>query len=138
MINFEDITPTDLPQKVRSLRDAGYRLVQISATSLPEYLELYYSFDLAGTLLNLRLHIPHDDARVPSISSIYWAAFIYENELHDLFNLQVSDMVVDFQGNFYTTAVKFPFATPKPADTSTHSTGAPNGSPVTPAVAPNN
>jgi ech hydrogenase subunit D len=50
---------------------------------------------------------------VPSISSIYSCAFLYENEMHDLFELQVDGMVVDFKGNLYKTAMKYPFGSTK-------------------------
>ena len=51
----------------------------------PEHVELTYSFDRDSQLANLRLQLPAAEARVPSISSIYWCAFLYENEIHDLF-----------------------------------------------------
>jgi ech hydrogenase subunit D len=53
--------------------------------------------------------VPGDNSRVPSISSIYACAFLYENEMHDLFNIKVEGMKVDFHGNLYNTAVKFAF-----------------------------
>ncbi len=87
--------------------------MQISATRLPEHVELTYSFDRDRQLANLRLQVPAAEARVPSISSIYWCAFLYENEMHDLFNLQVDGMAVDFHGHLYETAVKFPFGSTK-------------------------
>lgn len=99
---------------VRALHGRKYRLVQISATRLPDCLELTYSFDKEGTLANLRLAVPATDAHVPSISSIYWCAFLYENELHDLFNLRVDGLAVDFHGHLYQTAVPFPFGSTKP------------------------
>jgi len=110
---FEPITIEALVGKVRALREQGHRLVQIGATRLPDQIELTYSFDLESRLTNLRLHVPAVEARIPSISSVYWCAFLYENEMHDLFNLQVDGMAVDFQGNFYRTTVKFPFGTTK-------------------------
>jgi ech hydrogenase subunit D len=59
---------------------------------------------------------------VPSITSVYWCAFAYENEMHDLFNVKVEGNAVDFGGKFYATKVPFPFlcttppagAVPKP------------------------
>ena len=33
--------------------------------------------------------------------------------MHDLFNVQVDGMAVDFQGNLYKTTVKFPFGSTK-------------------------
>ena len=95
------------------MRKEGYRLVQIGATRLPEHVELTYSFDRDLRLANLRLQVPAAEARIPSISSIYWCAFLYENELHDLFNVQVEGMAVDFHGHLYETAVKFPFGSTK-------------------------
>jgi ech hydrogenase subunit D len=76
---------------------------------------------------------------VPSISSIYWCAFLYENELHDLFNVQVDGMAVDFHGHLYETAVKFPFGSTKapivkPAPAA--STAAPVAPPTTATVLP--
>ena len=109
----ENISIDVLLEKVRALNQQGFRLVQIGATALPSMLELTYSFDLKGELQSLRLMVPSNDAHVPSISSIYWCAFIYENELHDLFHLQVSGMAVDFQGKFYNTAVKYAFGSTK-------------------------
>jgi ech hydrogenase subunit D len=124
---FEPIAVDSLLARVRELQTQGYRLVQIGATALPDGLELTYSFDREIRLVNLRLHVPTPAPQVPSISGIYLCAFIYENELHDLFNLRVNDMAVDFQGRFYKTSVKYPFGSPK----------APSASPApTPAPAP--
>ena len=123
---IELIAVDALLDRVRAMRAQGYRLVQISATRLPEHVELTYSFDLQGRLANLRLQLAASEARVPSISPVYWCAFLYENEMHDLFNLQVDGMAVDFHGNFYKTAVKHAFSTiptstakPAPVATST-------------------
>jgi ech hydrogenase subunit D len=110
---FESIPTQALLEKVGEMRKQGYRLVQIGATRLPEHVELTYSFDRESRLANLRFQVPATGARVPSISSIYWCAFLYENELHDLFNVQVDGMAVDFHGHLYETAVKFPFGRTK-------------------------
>lgn len=110
---FETIPVQALLEKVGELRKQGYRLVQIGATRLPEHVELTYSFDRESRLTNLRFQVPAAEARVPSISSIYWCAFLYENELHDLFNVQVDGMAVDFHGHLYATTVKFPFGSIK-------------------------
>ena len=112
---IEIITVETLPDKVKAMHEQGRRLVQISATRLPDSVELTYSFDLNSQLANLRLELPADKPQLPSISSIYLCAVLYENEIHDLFGVQVDGMAIDFKGGFYKTAVKFPFATaPKP------------------------
>ena len=109
---FEIIPVEKLVSQVRARHTEGCRLVQIGATTLPDCVELTYSFDLNGALSNLRLHVPHQ-SRVPSVSSLYWCAFLYENEIHDLFNLQIDGLAVDFHGTFYQTAVKYPFGSTK-------------------------
>lgn len=134
--SFELITVDQLLDKVQAMHQQGYRLVQISATRLPDRLELTYSFALDGRVAQFRLHLAEDSPRVPSISSIYWCAFLYENEMHDLFNLTVEGMAVDFKGTLYKTTVKFPFGstkapTVKPA-TATATTASSTPAPVSP------
>ena len=140
---FETIPVQALLEKVGELRKQGYRLVQIGATRLPEHVELTYSFDRESRLANLRFQVPAAEARVPSISSIYWCAFLYENELHDLFNVQVDGMAVDFHGHLYETRVKFPFgstiapaAKPAPAAASSPSTAPATAATALPAAKP--
>jgi ech hydrogenase subunit D len=111
--NFELIPVETLIDRVGKFRQQGSRLVQIGATRLPERVELIYSFELNNHLINLRLHLPTEDPHLPSISSIYGCAILYENELHDLFGIKVKGLTVDFQGNLYKTAVKFPFGSTK-------------------------
>jgi ech hydrogenase subunit D len=110
---IEIITVAALLDKVEAMKAQGRRLVQISATRLPDAVELTYSFDLDSQLANLRLTLPADKLQLPSISSIYLCAVLYENEIHDLFGVQVDGIAIDFKGNFYKTAVKFPFAAAK-------------------------
>lgn len=136
-----ELIPADqLLAKVQAMRQQGYRLVQISATRLPDRLELTYSFALEGRVAQFRLHLADGELRVPSISPIYWCAFLYENEMHDLFNLTVEGMAVDFKGTLYKTAIKFPFGstkapTVKPATaTATSASSAPVSAPPPPSA----
>ncbi|MFC1576039.1 NADH-quinone oxidoreductase subunit C [Candidatus Omnitrophota bacterium] len=103
-----NIEKNDLIAKVKELKSSGHRLVQIGCTTLQDF-EINYSFDKNYDFLNLKLVVPKDGAEIPSISGIYWSAFLYENELHDLFGINVKDMAIDYKGNFYKTAVKTPF-----------------------------
>ena len=107
---IEIITLETLADKVKAKHEQKCRLVQISATQLPGAIELTYSFDLDSRLTNLRLSLPGEKPHLPSISSIYLCAVLYENEIHDLFGVQVDGLAIDFKGNFYKTSVKFPFA----------------------------
>jgi ech hydrogenase subunit D len=136
---IEPITAETLLEKVREKRQQNWRLVQIGATRLPDQFQLTYSFDLESRLVSLRLHIPGTEPRVPSISSIYGCAILYENELHDLFGITADGLTVDFHGNFYQTAVKFPLGTaklpvPKPAAPAKTQAPTPAPAPAAPAT----
>ncbi|MBN1983980.1 MAG: NADH-quinone oxidoreductase subunit C [Chitinivibrionales bacterium] len=104
------LSSSQLTEKVADLSKKGYRLVQICCAGSQTY-EITYSFDKGYELVNLRLTMEAKTAGVPSITAIYLAAFTYENELQDLFGVNVTDMKLNFNGNFYKTTIKTPFAT---------------------------
>lgn len=87
----------------------GYRLVQIGCSTLPGAYELTYSFDRQYSLKNVRFTVTPDE-NVPSISVIYPNAFLYENEIHDLFGVPVTHITVDYRGTLYRTALSTPFS----------------------------
>jgi len=103
------IAPEELLEKVRTYRDTGFRLVQISCTKIEETFEITYCFDKDYRLDSLRLTIPIGTT-IPSISGIYWGAFIYENETHDFFGVEVTGINIDYKGNLLKTAKKYPFS----------------------------
>ena len=95
----------------------GYRMVQIGCTTLENAYELNYSFDKDYHFKNLRVTAQRED-EIQSISVIYPNAFLYENEIHDLFGIKIKNMSVDYKGAFYRTTIKVPFSIgnlPKPA-----------------------
>jgi ech hydrogenase subunit D len=126
-----EVTPETLVTKATEMRDQGWRLVQICAAGINGQIELNYSFDRNFELVNFRMMLAPEGARVPSITSVYWCAFAYENELHDLFNVQVDGNAVDFGGKFYNTKVPFPFQCTTPPAADAQQAAAP-----TPAPAP--
>jgi ech hydrogenase subunit D len=108
------VEKNSLIQKVSELNKAGYRLVHICANTLADTFELTYAFDKEYGIVNLRLMVPKADPVVPSITGEFLCALTYENELQDLFGLKVTDLKVNFNGNFYRTAIKTPFAVANP------------------------
>jgi ech hydrogenase subunit D len=102
---------------VSDLFAQGYRMVQIGCTTLENAYELNYSFDKDYLFINLRVTAKPED-EIQSISVIYPNAFLYENEIHDLFGIKIKNMSVDYKGAFYRTTIKVPFSIgnlPKPA-----------------------
>ncbi len=112
---IQDIQVSELLPKAQAMKSDGQRLVQICCTKLPDKLELQYSFDKDFAFTSLRVTLADTSTPVPSLSRLYGNAFHYENEVHDLFGIQVEGNVLDYKGNFYRTAVKTPFNCATPA-----------------------
>jgi len=98
----------ELLEKVKEFHTLGYRLAQIGCTKT-DVLEINYSFDKDYNFVNLRITIPSIDIEIPSVSCIYWSAFLYENEISDLYGIKIKNMAIDYKGSFYRTTVKYPF-----------------------------
>lgn len=94
--------------RVEQFKNEGYRLVQINASKIGDVYELNYSFDKDYSFQNLRITVT-TETEVPSISGMYWGAFVYENEMHDLFGIQVRGINIDYKGHLIKTTIKFPF-----------------------------
>ena len=112
--DFEYVELSNLISKVGDLKAEGYRLVQICGVVLDdETYEILYSFDKDHVLKTLRLDIKidvDDDVdEVESITGIYWPAFIYENEIHDLFGVQFNHSALDYQGTFFRIVEETPW-----------------------------
>jgi ech hydrogenase subunit D len=100
---------SDLVGMVAQLFGEGYRLVQIGCSTLTAGYELNYSFDKDYRFKNLRVTVVPDE-EVPSVSVIYPNAFLYENEIHDLFGVPIKNITIDYKGTLYRTAIKTPFS----------------------------
>jgi ech hydrogenase subunit D len=106
------ITPvTELVTRAGEFQRDGYRLVQICATRLKDGgYELNYTFSKEPDCRHVRVTVSGENPEVPSISKQYWAAFSYENEIHDLFGIKVTDMNIFYNGAFYKTSIPKPFS----------------------------
>jgi ech hydrogenase subunit D len=106
----------DLMAEAGELARGGWRLALINATAvLPEAgaeegaVELCWSFERGGRLVHLRRRVAHGEA-VPSLSGLYGSAFLYENEIRELFGVEVTGLLVDFKGELYRTSTRVPLS----------------------------
>jgi ech hydrogenase subunit D len=102
-----------LLEKVYNFFQEGYRIVQIHCTLVDNGFEINYSFDKDSKFTTLRVIIDKEQ-EILSISNIYWSAFLYENEIADLFGVKIKNIVINFNGTFYQKSKKAPFAEPRP------------------------
>lgn len=103
------ISTDELVARTAQMKKEGNRLVQIGCTKIEDDFEINYVFDKDFVMTNLRITVKQDTV-VPSVSSVYFGAFVYENEIHDLYGITVSGMNIDFGGHFYRTTIKNPFS----------------------------
>jgi ech hydrogenase subunit D len=103
------IAIAELLPKVDAFRGANWRIVQVLCVSSAEGCELTYSFGLGLAMRSLRLAVGAEDS-VPSITALYPAAFLYENEIRDLFGVKIERIAADWQGKVYDVAKDRPFS----------------------------
>ena len=114
----------ELLPHVQALKGAGARFVQMHAERNVDD----GTYRLVYTFINVRAaqeHIAQDGSyaienlvvegidryqEIPSISSYYPAVFPFENEVHDLFGLAITDMQIDFKGFFYQVSTAEPMS----------------------------
>jgi ech hydrogenase subunit D len=77
----------------------------------PNSFEVIWVFekDSDATLETIREIVTAGDV-VPSISAFFGAAFLYENEMRELFGINVEGINVDLQGQLFKTNTKVPFS----------------------------
>ncbi|MCR5094097.1 MAG: NADH-quinone oxidoreductase subunit C [Lachnospiraceae bacterium] len=122
-MKIRDVQAVSILEEAEKYKHEGYRLMQICATrgsigspsdqeegeqaSVPAY-EILYTFGMGFRMEQIKVTIPQTD-KISSITSAFPCAFLYENEMHDLFGVDVRMMNLDYRGNLYRTAEKTPF-----------------------------
>lgn len=85
------VPPASLKEILKTLRDQyGYRhYVLASATDRGERLEVVHGVrhPASGDVIFVKVEVPSDDPRVPSVVDIYSGADWYEREVFDLFGV---------------------------------------------------
>lgn len=95
--NTTTVEGTRLPAEAAALLVHDYRFVTITGLEVGDGHDLYYHFDKDYELLNLLVHLPKGSP-LPSISHVCFAAVLVENELKDLFGIDVQNLPIDYKG----------------------------------------
>jgi len=106
--DIELVGARELLATVHDIHTAGYRLGQACASMAGEEIEVLYSFEKDNVLKSYKTII---DARAPelqSITAVYPYAFIYENEMHDLFGIVFKNLTFDYGGKYIVIAKPTP------------------------------
>ena len=89
------------------MKNDGYFLTQICALKKEKF-DLLYSFEKGYEMTTFRVEANEND-EIQSINKIFTYAFLYENEMKDLFGVKIVNLDLDFKGHFYKTTIKTPF-----------------------------
>jgi ech hydrogenase subunit D len=109
--NLIEIEKDAIFDKTGILKLHDYRFVALSCEKQGEKYELTYHFDVNYELKHLRILVNTYD-NIKSISTIYPAAFLIENEYQDLYGFEFTNLTVNYKGNLYLakSAPKAPWA----------------------------
>lgn len=104
--DFRPLALDKLIETSQEYKDKGYRLVQLCPKlERDDSITLIYTFVKGADVVNFKVSgIQKGVTEVPSVTELFIAAFVFENEAHDLFGVNVVGNVLDFQGKFYAFA----------------------------------
>jgi ech hydrogenase subunit D len=95
------VTPDTVVGEAAKMRSNGYRFVTMSCMEADEHgIELLYHFDKNLEIRHLRLSVSKSNG-VPSVSQVYFAAFLVENEIQDLFGIKIDGIAIDYGHTLY-------------------------------------
>lgn len=92
----------NLLHEVTHKKKQGYRFVTMTCLNAGDGYDILYHFDRKYQLCTLRLHIAQG-RELPSISGIFFASLLIENEIKDMFGIQIEDLAIDYGGRLLLT-----------------------------------
>ena len=102
--SFHPLELDTLLDTCREYKEKGYRLAQIHPVLKQDNsISLFYTFVKDDEMINFEVSgIEKGVTEVPSVTELFIAAFVFENEAAELFGVNVVGNVLDFQGAFYS------------------------------------
>lgn len=104
--DFRSIPLDKLIDTCKERKNEGYRLAQLCPKlERDDSITLIYTFVKESEMINYKVSgIKKGVTEVPSVTELFIVAFVFENEAHDLFGVNVVGNLIDFQGKFYSFA----------------------------------
>lgn len=96
-----DVTPDTVVGEVMNMKNDGQRFVTLSTYQEDGgKLGILYHFDKDYENTHLRLSVDMDKP-IPSISGVFFAAMLVENEIRDQWDVVFDGLVLDFNRTLY-------------------------------------
>lgn len=109
--NKTQITISDIKNEAKKRLDDNWAFVQLMALKTSRSYDLIYTYRKDNILENIVIKDIKQDEPIESITDYYFQAFVFENEINDLYGLNVVNIAIDFKGNFFKTKIKHPMST---------------------------
>ncbi len=101
--NLTEISNDKLLTEVGKMKYNGYRFVTATCVDIGDgTIDVLYHFDKDMELKNFRINIKKGE-EIQSITKIYFCALLVENEMKELFGLNITDIAVDYGGHMLLT-----------------------------------
>lgn len=103
---LQDVVMVDKKQlldEIKRAKKEGYRLAAATCEKEGEAFEIVYHLDLNYQMRNVKVPVNAGD-KIKSISNIYPAAFLAENEFQDLYGFVFEGLSIDYKGSLYLAA----------------------------------
>ena len=111
----KEVTMENLISATEAMKDQGARFLTITAKDINDTdVEVLYHFEVDHHVETIHL-LTKKNEPIKSITGVYMAAFIAENEAQDLFDLKFSDLAVDLGGKMLKNDIS-PSTLLKPAE----------------------
>jgi ech hydrogenase subunit D len=97
--NLVEVTIDQLLAETSKSKYEGYRFVTAScADNGDDTIDVLYHYDKDYVMKNVRITVKKGE-EVPSISKVFFSAALVENEMKELFGIDITEMVIDFGGH---------------------------------------
>ena len=97
------VDKANLIPKIYELAASKARFITITCKDLGDFFEVIYHFEEDLKVINVRIKIGKNEV-LPSITTVYPCAFLAENEIKDMFNLNIVGLNPDLGGKLLKTA----------------------------------
>ncbi len=88
---FAEVTTADLVNVMQTLKDSGIDFLgTITGLDLSDKFEvIYHLYNDQGIVLNVKTFTERNNPKVPTVTTVFAGAFLYERELMDLLGIDV-------------------------------------------------
>lgn len=95
--NMNEIQKSEVETNVRQMFDENYRLITMSCVDEGEHFSIIYHFGKEYEMKHFRIKLGKQE-ELNSISDIYFSALLVENEIKDLFGVNIKGIAIDYDG----------------------------------------